>query len=132
MNQPEETRYFFIGVDGNGGRLDGSKRYTATFARDKTPPANGFWSLTMYDQQHFFAPNSEKRYSIGTKNSKQMKFNSDGSLTLYVQHDWPSVDKESNWLPAPKGPFAMTIRTYWPRPEVLSGEWTPPAVVQVN
>ena len=131
VNQPEETRYFFIEIDSKGQRLDGSNRYTVTFAKDKIPPANGFWSLTMYDQQHFFAPNSLKRYSVGTKN-KQLKFNDDGSLTVYVQHDSPGGDKEANWLPSPKGPFEMTIRTYGPKPEVLSGEWTPPAVTRAN
>ena len=85
----------------------------------------------MYDQQHFFAPNSLKRYSVGTKN-KQLKFSDDGSLTVYVQHDSPGGDKEANWLPSPKGPFEMTIRTYGPKPEVLSGEWTPPAVTRAN
>lgn len=60
--------------------MDGDRRYTVTFAKDKIPWVNGFWSLTMYDQQHFFAPNSLKRYSVGTKNTKQMKFNDDGSL----------------------------------------------------
>ncbi len=131
-NQPEETRYFFLEVDDKGERLNGDHRYTITFPKGKTPPANGFWSLTMYDPQHFFAPNDLKRYSLGTKNSKSMKTNADGSLTLYIQHDSPGKDKEANWLPAPKSEFETTIRTYWPKPEVLSGEWTPPAAVRVN
>lgn len=131
-NQPEETRYFFLEVDEKGERLKGDHRYTLTFPKGKTPPAEGFWSLTMYDPQHFFAPNDLKRYSLGTKNSKNMKYNDDGSLTLYVQHQSPGKDKEANWLPAPKSEFEVTIRTYWPKPEVLSGEWTPPAAIRVN
>lgn len=131
-NQPEETRYFFLEVDAAGQRLDGGNRYTLTFAKGQTPPVNGFWSLTMYDPQHFFAPNERQRYSVGTKNSKSMKLNADGSLTLYVQHDSPGKDKEGNWLPAPKGEFEMTIRTYWPKGEVLDGRWTPPAALRIN
>lgn len=131
-NQPEETRYFFLEVDEKGQRLHGDHRYTLTFPKGQTPPADGFWSLTLYDPQHFFAPNAINRYSLGTKNSKSMQTNADGSLTLYIQHDSPGKDKEANWLPAPKSEFEVTIRTYWPKPQVLSGEWTPPGVAQVK
>ena len=128
VNQPDETRYFFVQIDGDGKRLNGKNTYTVTFAKGKEPPANGFWSLTMYDPQHFFAANTTKRYSVGTKNLKNMAYNADGSLTIYVQNKSPGKEKEANWLPAPDSDFEMTIRTYWPKPEVNSGEWTPPPV----
>ncbi|RWU19317.1 hypothetical protein DM813_21865 [Pseudomonas alkylphenolica] len=131
-NQPEETRYFFAEVDDKGGRLNGANRYTVTFAKGQTPPVDGFWSLTLYDPLHFFAPNALNRYSLGTKNSKHLRYNDDGSLTLYVQHDNPGKDKQDNWLPAPGSDFELTIRTYWPKPEVLSGQWLPPTVKRVN
>jgi hypothetical protein len=127
VNQPEETRYFFLDVDANGKRLNGAdgNEYTVTFAPGQTPPANGFWSLSMYDQHHFFIPNSISRYSLGTKN-KTLKSNPDGSVTIYIQARSPGAEKASNWLPAPADEFSMTIRTYWPKPEVLEGRWTPP------
>ena len=128
VNQPEETRYFFLDVDAQGKRLNGENRYTVTFPPGQTPPANGFWSLTMYDENHFFSPNAMKRYSVGTKN-KPLKANPDGSLTIYVQKESPGPDKESNWLPAPPDVFSMTIRTYWPKSEVLEGRWVPPAAI---
>jgi hypothetical protein len=131
VNQPEETRYFFLDLDSNGKRLNGNNRYTVTFPPGQTPPANGFWSLTMYDKNHFFIPNAIKRYSLGTKN-KGLKTNPDGSLTIYVQATSPGKDKESNWLPAPRDVFSTTIRTYWPKPEVLEGRWTPPPAIQVK
>jgi len=68
-------------LDAIGGRLNGTNRYTVTFAKDQTPPVNGFWSLTLYNEHHFFAPNEMKRFSLGTKN-KNLKYNSDGPLTL--------------------------------------------------
>jgi hypothetical protein len=125
VNQPEETRYFFLDVDADDRRLNGNNNYTVTFPPGQTPPANGFWSLTMYDKNHFFAPNAIQRYSLGTKN-KTLRSNPDGSLTIYVQAESPGPDKEPNWLPAPKDDFSMTIRTYWPKPEVLDGQWVPP------
>ena len=103
-----------------------------TFAKDQTPPANGFWSLTLYNEHHFFAPNELKRYSLGTKN-KTLRYNPDGSLTLYVQAEAPPEVQQANWLPAPKsGNFSLYIRAYWPKPPVIDGSWTPPAVQRMN
>lgn len=128
VNQPTETRYFFVEVDSDGDRLDGSNAYTLTFPPDGEPPVDGFWSLTMYDPNHFFAPNDIERYSVGTKNLAGMTRGEDGSLTIYIQHETPGASREANWLPAPDSEFEMTIRTYWPKPEVNEGSWTPPPV----
>jgi hypothetical protein len=130
VNQPTETRYFFLEVDRDGSRLDGKSAYTLTFPSGGLPPVNGFWSLTMYDPNHFFAPNDLRRYSVGTKNLRAMAPNPDGSLTLYIQHDSPGAGKEANWLPAPTSEFEMTIRTYWPKAEVNEGRWTPPPAIK--
>jgi hypothetical protein len=130
VNKPNETKYFYQDLDNDGKRLNGANRYTVTFAKGKIPPVQGFWSLTLYNEHHFFAPNPLKRYSIGTKN-KGLKKNADGSLTLYVQADSPGADKESNWLPAPKGAdFSLYVRAYWPKPAITSGKWTPPPVLR--
>src|SRR5262245_18421491 len=80
VNAPNETKYLYQDLDGNGGRLNGANRYTVTFPKGETPLVNGFWSLTLYDEHHFFVPNAINRYSLGTKN-KDLKYESDGSLT---------------------------------------------------
>ena len=36
-------------VDGDGKPYDGANKYVMHFPKGQTPPANGFWSLTMYD-----------------------------------------------------------------------------------
>src|SRR5450631_1161859 len=77
--------------------------------------ADGIWSLTMYNPEHFFYPNALKRYALGTKN-KSLKYNPDGSLTIYLGTKSPGEDKESNWLPAPAGDFSIWLRAYWARP----------------
>lgn len=127
VNAPIETKYLYQDLDADGKRLDGSKRYTVTFARDGTPPAYGFWSLTLYDAEHFFVPNELRRYSLGTKD-KDLQTGSDGSLTLYVQADPVPNAKRSNWLPAPRGEFSLYIRAYWPGTAIVDGSWEPPAV----
>lgn len=130
-NAPNETTYFALDLDPKGVRLNGGKNYTITFAKGQTPPVKGFWSLTMYNEHHFFEPNSIKRYSVGTKN-KDLKFAADGSLTIYMSNDAPAdAAQRANWLPAPKGDFSLYIRSYWPEPAITQGKWTPPAVVQM-
>jgi hypothetical protein len=131
VNASKETKYFYQDLDAAGERLNGANRYTVTFAKGATPPVNGFWSLTLYNEHHFFEPNAIKRFSLGTKN-KTLKYNADGSLTLYVQADEPKGARD-NWLPAPKGAdFSLYARAYWPRPAVVDGSWTPPPVTRTS
>src|SRR5262245_54888554 len=133
VNKPNETKYFYQDLDSTGTRLNSKQRYTVTFAEGQLPPVRGFWSLTMYNEEHFFEPNPIKRYSIGTKN-KDLKTAADGSLTIYVQAEEPTDPAQrANWLPAPNdGDFSLYVRTYWPQVAVTEGKWTPPAVVRAN
>jgi hypothetical protein len=132
VNSPNETKYFYQDLDAAGARLNGANRYTVTFAKDQTPPVNGFWSLTLYNEHHFFAPNDLQRYSLGTKN-KTLKTNPDGSLTIHVQSEPPFEEQRTNWLPAPKGAdFSLYVRAYWPKTPVIDGSWMPPAVLKAS
>ena len=99
---------------------------------DKTdiPPANAFWSVTLYDLQGFQVPNLLNRFAVSSW--MPFRYNADGSLDLYFQNQSPSPDKEANWLPAPKGPFNLTMRLYAPKPEALTGKWSPPPVTRVQ
>ena len=67
QNTPEETQYQFKETDSTGAVLDGNNQYTVTFAKGETPPVKGFWSLTLYNAEHFFNPNPLGVYSRGTK-----------------------------------------------------------------
>ena len=127
VNKPNETKYFYQDLDEDGARLNGRNYYTVTFAKGQLPPVKGFWSLTLYNEFHFFHPNELNRYSLGTKN-KGLALDADGSLTLHAQAKSPGKDKESNWLPAPDGDFSLYIRAYWPEAAILDGKWTPPPV----
>ena len=131
VNAEHETKYFYQDSDGSDQQLNGNHDYTVTFAAGQTPPVKGFWSLTLYNQHHFFSPNEIKRYSVGTKN-KTLVTAPDGSLTIYVQSTPPEGDKRANWLPAPKENFVLYVRSYWPEENILNGNWTPPAVTKVK
>jgi hypothetical protein len=123
---PEDATYVHCQEDAAGKPLDGSYAYTLHFAKDQIPPVRAFWSLTMYSEDGYFVANPIHRYAIGDRD--QLKFNSDGSLDLFIQHDAPGGDRDANWLPAPEGKFNLSLRLYWPRNEVLNGQWTPPAI----
>jgi len=128
VNMPGETSYFYQDLDSDGERLSGSRRYTVTFAEGELPPVRGFWSMTLYNEHHFFHPNELNRYSLGTKN-KDLRFEDDGSLTLCVQPQPPEESVRSNWLPLPEGEFSLYLRAYWPEDAVLDGRWSAPAVI---
>ena len=130
-NKPTETQYLYTDGDSSGAALDGAQSYEVTFAPGQEPPVNGFWSLTLYNEHHFFHPNDIGRYSLGTKN-KGLARNADGSLTLYVGAKSPGAAKEANWLPAPEGPFSLYIRAYWGKEPILDGSWQPPKIVAVK
>ena len=126
-NRSAETKYFFRDLDSNGKTLHGVNQYSLTFAKGQLPPTRGFWSITLYNKYHLFNANALNRFSLGTK-SRDMQFNADGSLTIYFGSQSPGPEHESNWLPAPAGPFSLYIRTYWPEQTILGGVWSPPAV----
>ncbi len=126
-NRPTETQYFYTDGATDGTKLVGSNNYKITFKAGELPPVDGFWSLTMYNEHHFFYPNELKRYSLGTKNTT-LKYENDGSLVLYAGNKNPGKDKESNWLPAPGGDFSIYLRAYQGKKGVTEGTWTPPVV----
>jgi hypothetical protein len=130
-NRFNETKYIFTDTDGDGTQLNGSSQYALTFPAGQTPPVSGFWSVTLYNEHHFYNPNPLKRYSLGTKNQNLQK-NPDGSLTLYAGAASPGKDKESNWLPAPTASFSLYIRCYWPKPEAINATWKPPKVQRIK
>ncbi|MBK8829826.1 MAG: DUF1254 domain-containing protein [Saprospiraceae bacterium] len=129
-NIPEDAIYPSCMVDSEGNPFDGANKYVIHFEKGKTPPVNAFWSLTMYDKDGYFTANTINRYAIGDRNN--LKPNADGSVDIYVQHTSPGKDKENNWLPCPEGSFNFLLRMYWPKEEVLKGEWTPPGVQKVK
>jgi hypothetical protein len=130
VNTPGETTYFYQDLDADGERVDGAHSYSVTFPPNQLPPVRGFWSLTLYNEHHFFHPNELSRYSLGTK-TKDLHHAADGSLTLTAAATPPAdADLRTNWLPAPAGPFCLYLRAYWPEQPILDGAWTPPPVTR--
>jgi hypothetical protein len=129
-NDPEESIYVEALTDSDGGPLSGAHDYRLHFDPGRTPPANAFWSLTMYDADRYLVENPMHRYAIRDR-TPGLKYNSDGSLDIYISRTAAS-GHESNWLPAATGELSLALRLYLPKPEALNGAWQPPSVVRVK
>ena len=133
LNFPQDAVYPFSEKDEHGDKYDGAAhKYIIRFEKGGLPPVKGFWSLTMYDPEFFFVPNSINRYNLSQRNT--FVTNPDGSVDLYLQAESPGPDKKANWLPAPKGKFVPMLRLYWPTdtaPSILDGSWKPPGLKRV-
>jgi hypothetical protein len=127
-NLPEDAVYPLSLADDSGNPTDGGSAYILHFDKGATPPVDAFWSVTLYDSDGFQVANSLNRFALSSW--MPFEYNPDGSLDLYVQNASPGSAKESNWLPAPKGPFNLTMRLYAPRGDALTGKWNPPPVMK--
>lgn len=129
-NPAQDAVYPLLVADADGKPTVGDHDYVIHFDADELPPAQAFWSITMYDAEGFQAPNELNRFAIGDRDP--LVFNPDGSLDIYMQHGDPGPDRRANWLPAPTGPVGITMRLYAPAPAALDGTWHPPAVRRVS
>ena len=132
-NRPQDAVYPFSEGPDVLKKYSGANKYVLHFKKGEMPPVNGFWSLTMYDASYFFVPNALNRYTLSQRDP--LKANADGSVDLYIQHDSPGKDKESNWLPAPADQFILMMRLYWPKetpPSLLDGSWKIPLVSETS
>jgi hypothetical protein len=127
-NLPQDAIYPINLADESGRPLDGANRYTLHFDKGGTPPANAFWSITLYDADGFQVANRLNRFNLSSW--MRLHYNADGTLDLYFQNEAPPV--QANWLPAPKGPFNLVMRLYAPKSDPLTGKWNPPPVTRVQ
>jgi len=132
-NRPQDAVYPTTQANEEGKPYEGTNKYVMHFDKGELPPVDGFWSLTMYNAEYFFVDNSLNRYTLSARN--ELKKNADGSVDLYLQNENPGLEKESNWLPTPKGSFIPMLRLYWPKespPSIIDGTWKIPAIQQVK
>jgi len=133
-NSKQDALYFGYFVDAKYEPLDASKSgYELRFAKGELPPNKAFWSLTMYDgKTQLLVANPLKRYLLNSTTIQSYTYGGDGSLTLYVSRGEPDAAKQSNWLPAPDGPFYCILRVYMPGEAALNGNWKKPQMQPVK
>lgn len=125
-NAAEVSLYGNCYADSNGDLLDGSHFYTLRFPPDALPPADAFWSVTLYNHDRFFYPNRLERFSLGDLD-KNLRHDPDGGITMVFCHE--DQGDNPNWVPAPPGPFYLSLRLYEPRRE--STDWLGPLPIRV-
>lgn len=127
-NLPQDSVYLYTTIDKDNKQLTGANKYKLHVKGDQKFPANAFWSITLYNQDHFFVPNIINRYAIHSYD--KIKHNPDGSFDILIQRDKPKQGV-SNWLPAPKDNFNLIIRLYWPKVSVFKDKWIPPTIKRI-
>jgi hypothetical protein len=123
----EEATYPNVSTT-DGAPLNAQNDYVIRMSKDGLPPANAFWSLTLYDLQNgFFIPNDRKKYSVGE--NAGMQLNAEGGIDIYVAAKQPEGVPEENWLPINRKDENMDIilRIYVPDLEKLKAWETPGA-----
>ena len=78
-------------------------------------PVDGFWSVTVYDQDRFMVKNKYNAYSFNNVTAKK---NPDGSITIHFGGD----PEQNNFLPIMEG-WQYIVRLYRPRDQILDGTW---------
>lgn len=125
----DEAIYAVTDYDDRGALLTGEHVYRLHFDDGGQIPADAFWSITLYGEDRYLAPNALRRHALG--NRSPLVRNDDGSLTLHIAHQQPSGPAE-NWLPAPSGGFYLILRLYHPQPAFLSGSYCLPPLERTS
>ena len=110
----------------DGSPFNALNDYVIRMTKDELPPANAFWSFTLYDaEKGFFIPNEHKKYSVGENAGR--KLNKDGGIEIYIAAEKPVGVPAENWLPIQRKDLeiTLTLRIYAPDLEKMK-TWTPP------
>ncbi len=123
----EEVVYAAVETDADGDVLDGSDGdYILHF--DRPPPVKGFWSFTIYNAAtRCLADHPSGKFAVRQRDPA-VRYGEGGSLTIRIRHESPGAGEEGNWLPAPRMPFQVVARLFWPEQPLLDGRWTPPPI----
>ncbi|MWL90324.1 DUF1254 domain-containing protein [Cupriavidus sp. SW-Y-13] len=124
----DEAVYAMSDFDANGERLHGSHSYALRFDAGRLPPAEAFWSVSLYGEDRYFTANEAGRYAVGDR-TPGLRWEADGALVIDISHKRPADD--ANWLPAPAGSFYLILRLYHPTTGFMTGQYAIPAVQRV-
>ena len=116
----------------DGEQMNAKHDYVIRMTKAELPPAQAFWSLTLYDMKDgFFIPNDHKKYSVGE--NAGMKLYEDGGIEIYIAAEKPEGVPAENWLPIHRRDedLGVQLRVYVPDLEKMK-TWTAPKAEIVN
>ncbi|MGY8526017.1 DUF1254 domain-containing protein [Paracidovorax citrulli] len=125
----DEAIYAMADFDADGEPLHGAHEYELRFAPGMLPPAQAFWSVSLYGEDRYFTANAIGRYAVGDR-TPGLRMEDDGTLVIPISHRRPVLD--DNWLPAPAAPFYLILRLYHPAPAFMQGQYRIPAVRRID
>lgn len=125
----DEAVYAMADFDADGQRLHGRHQYALRFPPGTLPPAEAFWSVSLYGEDRYFTANEIGRYAVGDR-TPGLRQEPDGTLVIPIGHARPAED--ANWLPAPDGNFYLILRLYHPSAAFMAGQYTIPAVQRIG
>ena len=133
-NRSQDAVYPTAVADADGKPYSGANKYVMHFPKGQTPPADGFWSLTMYDGKFFFVANPLNNYTVSPRNPLQY------NAGRIAGHPYPERiagqgQGGESGCRAAKDKFILMLRLYWPKekdPSILDGTWKPPTVKAVK
>lgn len=125
----DEAVYAMADFDADGQRLHGRHQYALRFPPGTLPPAEAFWSVSLYGEDRYFTANEIGRYAVGDR-TPGLRRETDGTLVIPIGHARPAED--ANWLPAPDGNFYLILRLYHPSAAFMAGQYTIPAVQRIG
>lgn len=121
-----EATYFAASVDGHNTTLGHGASYRLHLPQGRIP-ADAFWSVSLYEfvpGGQYLVDNPLKRYTVSDR-TRDLRFNSNGSLDIWIAPTDPGPEKRANWLPSPiKNRFYLMARAHQPWPEVLDPSWS--------
>lgn len=115
----------------NREKLNGKHRYELRFEKDRLPPAEAFWTLSVYPTTSLASFRFDGSASLDSA-VHSFSYGEDGSLILYLQEAAPEAEKQNNWLKVPRGNFYLLLQLYRPGDPFWAGEWLFPQVRAVN
>jgi len=128
-NPPEDAIYFSGMLDSDGQRLTGENDYLIRFDAGEFPPADAFWSITLYDANgHLFA-NDNNRYGIRSRDA--LEISNEGSLVILISQKPKEGVPIANWIPSCPGRIDLCLRIYSPSQGVFDATWLPPQIIRV-
>jgi hypothetical protein len=122
--------YYHAFRDEDGHLLDGSgsQSYVLTFSAEQLPHGKRFWSVTAYTPKAIeLVRNSADKYVVASY-TPGLRYNKNGSLSIYMAKRPPAAVAASNWLPIPDGPFNVVLRVYGPEGAVADNSYVPPGI----
>ena len=132
IGMPQEQALYPQLTTPDGQPMNAMNDYVIRMDKDKMPPAEAFWSITLYDLENgFFIPNDRKKYSVGE--NAGMKLNEDGGIDIYIASERPEGVPEENWLPIVREDLNLspTLRIYDPDLEAMKS-WKIPVVEKLS